>query len=131
MSGGKIGSYLVAIFLLGGTSGAFVDWEVTKYKSAQPLTAECITDHILSRIDSRVHLTGAQRDKIAPIVSKAATDIVTVNHNVRGQISGILSNTDAQIAGELTPEQQVKFEQMERERREFFRKRYPAPADTK
>jgi tRNA uridine 5-carbamoylmethylation protein Kti12 len=126
----KIAFYLVAIFLLGVASGAFIHWQITKYRNALPLTTERITEHILSRIDSRVNLTPSQRENIVPIIRKAASDIVVVNHNVRGQISVIISNADAQIARELTPEQRAKFEQMERERREFFRKRYPAPANT-
>ena len=123
-------SYLIAIFLVGAITGAVVDWRVTRYWKKLPLSAGKIADHIRTKYKSRLHPSTEQADGMEPFIRQAATDIEVVNHATGEKITLIMSNADAQIALVLSPEQQRKLQEVERDRREYFRNRFPAPDES-
>ena len=109
MSKLKIGLYLAAIFAAGFVTGVFVTVQVARHMmpdQAQMAARWC------KDLQSKMSLTPAQVEKIRPVIN------VTLN-NLRNRLSGdmlqSLSNCNALITVELTPEQKPKFDEIQKQ----------------
>ena len=115
----KIASYLVAIFLAGGVTGALVMVVVAKRIISAQMKPEKMADRWCRELETTLKLTPEQFQKIKPIVNDTLDQLRSV---MTEQLSTTISNGNARIAGELTAEQKVKFEQMVKEREEMMRR---------
>lgn len=124
----KITGYLVAIFLAGGVTGALLTCVIGKSIVMSQMKPEKMADRWCRELESSLKLTPEQSQKIQPIVYDLLNQVRSV---MTEQLSTTISNGNARIAAELTPEQKVKFEQMVREREEMMRRKLgEKPADT-
>ncbi len=111
----KIGLYLAAIFGAGGVTGMFISYQVVRHMMP---TQERMVGHWCGELQSKLNLTPEQTQKIRPIVNDAVTDF---RNDLSREILLNLSNCNARVVLELTPEQKAKFEQMWKEQERFIR----------
>ncbi|PYK96260.1 MAG: hypothetical protein DME19_20285 [Verrucomicrobia bacterium] len=119
----KIIVYLATIFLVGGITGGVLGWTRAQERWSHPPDGKTICDHVLLRLQSELKLTPEQVRQIDPILEKRAKQMDAIHSRTIKEIEALIRNSNEEIASVLTPEQQQKLKQMEREREEFFRKR--------
>lgn len=122
----KIILYISGIFFAGVITGLFISFQIARHM--MPNEAR-ITDHWSGDLQSRLNLSPEQMETAKPIIRKTLGDFKSTLGN---DALAALSNCNAQISTVLTPEQKVKFEQLEKEQREFIehklgRPKIPAP----
>jgi Spy/CpxP family protein refolding chaperone len=115
----KIAGYLLAIFLAGGVTGALLMGVVVKHIVSTQMKPEKMADRWCRELESSLKLTPEQFQKIRPIVNDTLDQVRSI---MTEQLSTTISNGNARIAAELTPEQKLKFEQMVKEREEMMRR---------
>jgi len=125
----KLGAYVLALFLAGAGSAAFLTYEMCRNMMFDQPTPEKIGANIRARLQSQLHLTPEQAQKIDPLIDKAMTEVRSNRRDFVLRLITNKSNLNAQILHELTPEQTAKFEQMESERLEILRKKFGAALD--
>jgi hypothetical protein len=120
----KLCLYLLALFLAGGGSGALVSWQIGRRTPVAPLPTVEIGARLRVRFQSGLGLTPEQVQKMSPIIDQAMGRIEAIRRDTAGAIFANVSNMDQQVLLVLTPEQKVKFEDYERERRAYLRQKY-------
>jgi Spy/CpxP family protein refolding chaperone len=117
----KIVLYLAGIFLAGIGTGVFISFQVAKHM--MPNEAN-ISARWCGDLQSKLSLTPEQMAKIKPIVEQSVGGF---RATVTCDMLSTLSNCNAKIALQLTPEQKVKFEQFDREQRQLFQEKFGGP----
>src|SRR5437868_15470957 len=112
----KVILYAVLIFVAGLFVGALAGPHILRTFLRPPTPAE-MSRHILARLQSRLSLTPEQTAQVKPLVEQTASDIEGIRVATTKQISERIAETDSKIATFLSPEQKVKLDQMEEERR--------------
>jgi Spy/CpxP family protein refolding chaperone len=120
----KLGLYLLALFLAGGGSGALVSWQICRRTPVAPLPPSEIGTRLRARFQSRLDLTPEQAQKMNPIIDQALGRSEAIRRQPADEIFANVSNMDQQVLLVLTPEQKVKFEEFERERRAYLRQKF-------
>jgi Spy/CpxP family protein refolding chaperone len=121
MSKWKISLYLSALFLAGVVTGAILTAQIGRRMMMRVMQPEAMAGHWQHDLESRLNLTAAQSQKIAPIIRDG---MKTFGLGMRDQTGLALSNCNARIALELTPEQKIKFAEIEKEQQAFIRSRF-------
>ena len=114
----KLGVYVLAIFLAGGGSGAFVGWQMCRRTPIAPAPPAEIGAHLRARFQSQLALTPEQLQKIDPMIDEAMHRVEAIRKETASQVFANVTTLHEQVLAVLTPEQKVKFEVLERERRE-------------
>jgi hypothetical protein len=70
-------------------------------------------------------LDARQRVQVHQILTDARGQLRELRQQYRPQVTAVVTNTEAQISAILTPEQQLRFEQMQQENRRFFQPPQP------
>ena len=117
----KIGLYLAAIFLAGTVAGAFVGFKIGRHMMFAPPRPEAMAARFCDELQSKLNLTPAQAQKIRLIVNDSMTEFGAL---LSTQVAAAFSNTNARVAAELTPEQKVKFEEIQKEHEKFMHNRF-------
>jgi Spy/CpxP family protein refolding chaperone len=86
-------------------------------------TAEIAT-RLRARFQSQLALTPEQAQKIGPMIDQAMRQVEAIREETAGKIFANVSNLHEQVLAVLTPEQKVKFEELERERRAYLRQKF-------
>jgi Spy/CpxP family protein refolding chaperone len=120
----KLSAYVLAIFLAGGGSGALVAWQVYRRMPVVPVPPTEIGAHLRARFQSQLALTPDQVQKIDPMIDQAVRRVDTIHKETASHVFANVSNLDQQVLTVLTPEQKLKFEELERERRERLRLKF-------
>jgi Spy/CpxP family protein refolding chaperone len=120
----KLGVYVLAIFLAGGGSGAFIGWQVCRRTPVAPRPPAEIGARLRARFQSQLALTPDQAQKIDPMIDQAMRRVEAIRQETAGQVFANVSNLHEQVLMVLTPEQKVKFEELERERRDYLRQKF-------
>jgi hypothetical protein len=121
MSKWKISLYLTALFLAGVVTGAFLTHQVGKRIMLKMMRSEAMAERWRHDLEDKLGLTSEQSLKIAPIIADGMDNFRVAFHD---QMQMSLSNCNARIAAELTPEQRTKFAEIEKEQQEFIRARF-------
>ena len=114
----KIALYLGAIFCAGGVSGWMIGANAAKQKIFSPPDPREISSHMRDRLHSKLNLTEDQAKKVDALIEKNSKDMQAIHGDCMKKIHQEMTGFNAQLKGLLTPEQQAKFDEMERERRE-------------
>jgi Spy/CpxP family protein refolding chaperone len=114
----KLGVYVLALFLAGGGSGALIGWQVCRRTPVTPLPTAEIGARLRARFQSHLALTPDQTQKIDPMIDQAMRRLEVIRKETASQVFANVSTMHEQMLTVLTPEQKVKFEVLERERRE-------------
>ena len=112
LSKGKICSYLAAIFLAGMIAGAFLGFKAGARLMFRPPRPEIMTARAMEELQSRLNLTPEQAKKINPIINDSVIQFQTI---FRTDMSAAFSNSITLISAELTPDQKVKFAELQKE----------------
>jgi Spy/CpxP family protein refolding chaperone len=111
----KISLYLAALFTAGLVTGMFISYQIARHMMPN---REKMADHWCGELQSKLNLTPDQMLKIRPVVNEALNDF---KNNLSCQMLFSLSNCNARVVLELTPEQKAKFEQIQKEQQKFIR----------
>ncbi|MEW6158339.1 MAG: hypothetical protein AB1813_12965 [Verrucomicrobiota bacterium] len=113
------------IFLAGGASGALLGWSSAKEKKRRQFTTSSFCEHIKKRMQNELNLTSDQVERIEPIWDQARKEMDSIHGKAAEQVHQVIQKSNAEVAKILTPEQQAKWEAMEKERdkkrREYWR----------
>jgi hypothetical protein len=125
----KVIFYLAAIFVVGGLTGGVLAWGLKEddkrdKRPRKSQTMRDVCDHMKKRLETKLGLTAAQMQKIEPILDQTSRDMQAIHKRTIGKIDELIEKQNAEIAKELTPEQRVKLEEMNRERLEYKNKRF-------
>ena len=126
----KLGVYVLAIFLAGGGSGALIAWKLCPRLPVAPAPPAEIGARLRARFQSRLDLTPDQAQKIDPMIDQAMRRVEAIRQETASHVFANVSNLDAQVRAVLTPEQKVRFEELERERREHLRQKFGPESNT-
>jgi Spy/CpxP family protein refolding chaperone len=120
----KLVLYVLAIFLAALGSGALLAWQVCRRMPVAPRPPVEIGARLRARFQSQLALTPDQARKIDPMIDQAMRRVEAIRVETASQIFANVSNMHEQVLMVLTPEQKVKFEELERERREHLRQKF-------
>ena len=112
-------AYSVAIFLLGGIAGAAIGLGVSRHAWTRPPFIHDVSQHLQSRLEAKLELTPAQLQKIQPAFATLSADMQAVHSETMKRGSKLMDDFYAAIAGELTPVQKQKLEELKKARPEF------------
>jgi Spy/CpxP family protein refolding chaperone len=121
----KLALYLAAIFAAGGVSGWVVAAKTTKQKMFSPPAPREFSSRFCERVFSNLDLSPEQSQQVREIADRYDKEMFGLHGKHWREIGQAVSNRNAQLNAILTPAQREKFEQIERERRESFRRRGP------
>ena len=114
----KVITVLLGIFVAGGVTGGFVTLRVIKNRVMnRPVPEEWAPRH-LKRLVDRLALTPEQQEQIRPIVRHNMEQLNRLRNQSMAETQMRVESMQRDIAQKLTPEQRIKFEQMNRELRE-------------
>ena len=114
----KIPVYLVAIFCAGGVSGWMLGARAAKEKLFSPPDQRDISSHMRDRLHSKLDLSEDQGKKVDALIDKNSREMQVIHSDCMKKIHLGMTSFNAQLKAILTPEQQEKFDEMERQRRE-------------
>ena len=120
----KLGVYVLAIFLAGGGSGTLIGWQVCRRTPVAPVPPAEIGARLRARFQSQLALTPDQAQKIDPMIDQAMRRVEAIRKETASQVFANVSDLHGQMLTVLTPEQKVKFEELERERRDYLRQKF-------
>ena len=120
----KLKLYVIAIFLAGGGSGAFITWHLCQGRAVMPSSPAEIGARLRARFQSRLDLAPEQVQKINPLIDQAMRQVEVIRHETANHVFANVSNLHEQVLLVLTPEQKLKFDKLERERREYLHQRF-------
>ena len=110
----KISIYLAGIFMAGAATGVFGSYQVAR--RAMP-TRQSMASRWCGDLQSKLNLTPEQAQKILPMLDAS---LCQLQSSLTAQMLGNLSNCNQHIGTVLTPEQLVRFAEVDREQREFI-----------
>jgi Spy/CpxP family protein refolding chaperone len=125
----KLGLYVLAIFLAGGGTGALITWRACQGRVATPPSPAEIGARLRAQFQSRLDLTPEQVGKINPLIDQAMHRVEAIRAETASHVFANVSNLHEQVLLVLTPEQKAKFEQLERERRDYLRQKFGPAAN--
>ena len=111
----KLSLYVAAIFAAGILTGIFLSCQVVFRAMTD---REKMAGHWADVLQTKLNLTPEQAEKIRPIIHRTTLDF---SKNLSQLLLVSLSNCNAQVSLELTPDQKAKLEQLQRNREEFIR----------
>ncbi|MFI5335643.1 MAG: hypothetical protein ACHQ5A_02595 [Opitutales bacterium] len=114
----KLVLLLTGIFFAGGVTGGFVAVRVVRNWAQRASQPEQWGPNRLKMLSKRLELTSEQVEKLRPIIKRDMEDLNRIRQSGFREARRILERMESDIATELTPEQKVKFEQLNAELRE-------------
>lgn len=109
---------LVGIFIAGGVTGGFVTLRLGRELLAKHRRPEQWAPMHLKRLTERLDLKPEQQEELRPIVRRNMEDLNHLRTTAMAETKRIFERMEREITEKLTPEQRVKFEQMNKEFRE-------------
>ena len=126
----KLGLYLLALFLAGGGSGALISRQICRRTPVAPSPPVEIGARLRTRLQAALGLTPEQMQQITPMIDQAMGRVEVIRRDTAREVFANASNLDQQVFLVLTPEQKVKFEEFERERRTYLRQKFGPASNT-
>jgi uncharacterized membrane protein len=118
----KLVLLLVGIFLAGGVTGAFVMMRIGRNLiSGRPMPDQWAPMH-LKRLAEKLELKPEQVEELRPIVKANMEELGRMRTRSMAESKVVFERMQREIEAKLTPEQRVKFDQMNKEMRERARK---------
>jgi uncharacterized membrane protein len=128
----KLVLVLLGIFIAGGVTGAFVtlrfgrDWIVKR-----PWPDQWAPNH-MKRLVERLGLQPDQQEQLRPIIRRNMEELSRVRNESMAATRSVIERMEQEVSEKLTPEQRVKYDQLNKEMRERAKKivpeRYNRPA---
>ena len=109
-----VGALLV--FLLGMAAGTLGTVGLARHRWMQR-GPRVMADFVVRRLSWKLRLDHAQRNQLRIIVDEGWQEMKAVQAQVRPQVEGVLSNSEAKVRLILRPDQQEKFDKLIAERK--------------
>ena len=109
-----VGALLV--FLLGMAAGTRGTVGLARHRWMQR-GPRVMADFVVRRLSWKLRLDHAQRNQLRIIVDEGWQEMKAVQAQVRPQVEGVLSNSEAKVRLILRPDQQEKFDKLIAERK--------------
>lgn len=119
----KAALYLAAIFAAGSVSGWVVATKAAKQKAFSAPRSDEIAESLRTCMYKRLDLTGDQKQRIDSVIERSSKELQSIHRERTDRIRLSLSNRNSQIMAVLSPEQQAKFEIIEKERQDSWRQK--------
>ena len=119
----KLALYLGALFAAGGVSGWVVAAKMAKERAFAPPRFEEFATKMRVQLHEKLSLTPEQQEQLDAIIEQNSKEMNAVHGEFMKRIGAGRSNRTARINAILTPEQQQKFEALEKERTEQWRRK--------
>jgi Spy/CpxP family protein refolding chaperone len=120
----KLAIYVLGIFLAGAGSGALVAWRVSRRVPVAPSPPAEIGARLRARYQSQLNLSPEQLQKLDPMIEQAMRRVQAIRQETADHVFANVSNLHDQVLTVLTPEQKTRFEELERERRDYLRQKF-------
>lgn len=116
---------LMAIFVAGGVTGAFVTMRVgRKLIADRPMPDQWAPLH-MRKLADRLKLQPEQVEQLRPIVRRNLEELGRLRNSCLADSRVVFERMEREVAEKLTPEQRVKFEELNRQMRERAKKLMP------
>lgn len=119
-----IALYVGLIFASGVVLGVFAQRLYSAQQDAHrpgPRNPEALRKKVVDTFHDRLHLTDAQVQQLNAIMDETRARVDEVRHQNRSLFQKIHEEQDAKFRAILTPEQQVEFDKLQKEREERMR----------
>lgn len=125
----KFVAYLSVVFVLGAVTGASFAWNAAsrQHRHRPPPNPKGMTDFMKGMLQSRLALTSDQANAIDPFIETFSRDVNAMQAESSKNFEAIVARFHANINPLLTPEQRVKLQELDQERRDRFKHRGPKP----
>jgi len=121
----KLVLVLVGIFLAGAVTGAFVTLRLGHdWIGRRPGPEQWAPNHLKKLVD-RLGLQPAQQEQLRPIIQRNAEELNRVRGESMAATKAVFERMEREVSSVLTPEQIVKYEQLNKEMRERAKKVMP------
>ena len=121
----------VAIFVAGCVTGGVLTVAITKRVMARRTAANNFGAVVVQHYQKQLELTPEQVDKLKPVFARAAAELRSSRSNMMTEAMLAMRQMNEDIARELTPEQQARFEKMKERNRARLKNQFnatlPAP----
>lgn len=130
--------YVAATFLLGAIAGGMVGYGYSHRQPKRPFDKDAMRQEMKARFTKDLDLSADQQKQLEGILVKNMEEFGSAHREHMDHIRELVKGGRDRIAGILTPVQKVKFEAMEKERKEreknfnhggFGERRGPPPGD--
>jgi Spy/CpxP family protein refolding chaperone len=112
--------YAAAIFVTGGISGGALGvYEARTNLFATPQMQD-VAGHLRTRLQTKLGLSPDQMQQINPIIESATSQIRSIRMETWQRVNKVFDDSYSQISAILTPDQRVKFDEMQKERRAWM-----------
>lgn len=112
---------ILLVFVAGFAAGVVVTRAVVRRTVQTALTnPDRVRELIERRLAARMKLEAAQREKVHAALAESQRELRELRLEVAPRFRGILSNTEAQIAVVLTPEQRERFAKFKEENQRLW-----------
>jgi len=124
----KIGWHQIAVSLLIGFAlgTAFGQWHA-KENFRPPWKEGGMQQHLLNRLDKKLHLSQEQKRNISAIFAAKHPEMMALHAEMRPKFEALRHATQTEIRNLLTPDQQEKFEEMNARMEKRWKKHKPFP----
>lgn len=123
----KVALYLAGIFATGSVAGWMLGTKTAKEKMLTPPRHEEVARHMSQGLRQELKLSPEQDQKVRVLFERAAAELKTNFDNYMQKVRQTVSNRAEKIKALLTPEQQARFEEVERKRLERGRGHHHPP----
>jgi Spy/CpxP family protein refolding chaperone len=114
----KVIVVMIGIFAAGGVTGGFVTLRACRDKFLnRPVPEEWEPKH-LKKLSERLSLSPEQKEQVRPIIRRSMEQLNRLRNQSMAETRVVVEGMQREISEKLTPEQRLKFEQMNRELRE-------------
>jgi Spy/CpxP family protein refolding chaperone len=128
----KLIAGFILVFIAGGVTGGFVAATTIRSYFLAGGHHGVAAERMRDRLKSQLNLTPEQATKISPIIDKTTAQLEEIRSDTARRVHETFNNFHEQVAANLTPEQQTKFEEMRRRHHRmmerFHRRRGAMPA---
>lgn len=109
---------LVGIFAAGGVTGGFMTLRACRDKFLnRPVPEEWEPKH-LKKLSDKLDLSPEQKEQVRPIIRRSMEQLNRLRNHSMEETRVVVEAMQREISEKLTPEQRLKFAQMNRELRE-------------
>lgn len=112
----------VAVFVLGGLSGAGLTTFCHAFFFPHPPRHGELKNHLLAFLTDKLNLTADQQEKIKPIAADFASQAEAARQQSVKQFQQLADATDNKIAALLTPEQKAALDKIRQDRNHDFQR---------
>jgi Spy/CpxP family protein refolding chaperone len=118
---GKLALAFLLVFVAGAATGAFLGLHhLTHHVVLGPPHSGDVPDKMREHFRRALGLTAEQENKVAPILDATSAKLETIRVETAERVRTVMEESKRQVAPLLTPEQQKKLENLEKEHRKMM-----------